>query len=130
MSLNSEITFQYLQNDWSICPVMREMGNKGHKTEHPSHPLQILAKGPHLKTCSGPAITLPSVVEYVRRWSVVSDSLKERLNVLSPRRAGPRNGAVEMVYRTGFTAAFSGRTNTATHANTFNKSQKENGGIL
>lgn len=97
------------------------MTNQKHMIDHPSHPVQVTAKGPHLKTCSGPAITLPSVEEYVRRWSIVSDSLQERLNVLRPRRAGPRNGAVEMVYRTGFTAAFNGRTNTATQANTFNK---------
>jgi hypothetical protein len=90
-------------------------------TEHPSHPVQVTAKDPHLKTRSGPAIILPSVEEYVRRWSIVSDSWQERLNVLRPRRAGPRNGAVEMVYRTGFTAAFSGRTKTATQANTLKK---------
>jgi len=46
------------------------------------------------------------------------------LNVLRPRCAGPRNGAVEMVYRTGFTAAFNGRTNTATHANTLQQKIK------
>jgi hypothetical protein len=109
---------------------MSEIGDKGHTTEYPSHPLQISAKGPHLGTCSGPLIPLPSVEEYVRRWSVVSESLKECLNVLRPRRAGPRNGAVEMVYRTGLTAAFNGSTNTATHANTFNKSHRESAGIL
>lgn len=90
-------------------------------TDHSSHPVQVTAKDPHLKTCSGPAIILPSVEEYVRRCSIVSDSFQERLNVLRPRCAGPRNGAVEMVYRTGFTAAFSGRTNTATQANTLKK---------
>lgn len=109
---------------------MSETGDKGRPNEYPSHPLQISAKGPHLRTCSGPVIILPSAEEYVRRWSVVSESLKERLNVLRPRRAGPRNGAVEMVYRTGFTAAFNGRTNTATHANTFNKSHTENEEML
>jgi hypothetical protein len=56
--------------------------------------------------------------------------LEVHLNVLRACRACPRNGAVEMVYRTGFTAAFSGRTNTATHANTFNRSHTKNEEIL
>lgn len=44
--------------------------------------------------------------------------LKDWRKVRRPWRAGARKGAVDKVYRTGFTAAFKGSTNTATHANT------------